>query len=166
MTFDEFSQCVSAARLSARDCGDGHWQIRGGKYVVNFYPDTRRGSTMFVNGMHRGRCRATIEKAIAATKQPPSPSGQQAERWNQKRRLRLRRRLFRSDPHCYWCHVRLLLREATLDHVIPLSKDGSNSQDNQVLACDACNQDRKNKLPTRTRWQPALDAPAGTETVK
>lgn len=158
MTFDEFAKKVKAAGLIPRNCRNGHWQIRGGKYLVNFYPDTNKGSTMFVNGMHRGRRLATLEKAIAATKTPPNPSGEQAERWNQKRRIRLRRRLFRSDPHCHWCHVRLLLHEATLDHVIPLSREGSNSQDNQVLACDGCNQARKNDLPTRTRWQPAVDA--------
>lgn len=163
MTFDDFSRKVQAAGLLPKDCGDGHWQIRGGKYIVNFYPFALKGPSMFVNGMHRGkRYDVTIEDALRATKTPPRPSGEKAGRWGLNRRARryrreLRHSLFARDPHCFWCQTTLTLlgdsdNRATLDHLIPISKGGSNSEDNQVLACYACNQDRKNTLPAKTKW--------------
>ena len=165
MTFEEFSQQVTAMNLTPRDCGDGHWQIRGGKFLVNFYPDARKGPSFFVNGMHSGRryyydVRQAFRDAIIATEQPPPLKSHmlKAKRWgfskrDRKKRNWLRRSLYAKSKKCYWCRKDLLLHEATLDHMIPISKGGSNGPDNQVLACEGCNHGRKNDLPTKTEWQ-------------
>jgi len=42
----------------------------------------------------------------------------------------------RQKGKCFYCHAKTKL---TLDHVIPLSKNGSNTAENLVFACVHCN---------------------------
>lgn len=50
--------------------------------------------------------------------------------------------LLARDPRCCWCKTRLTLTTATLEHLKPLSKGGTNEMWNLRLACDPCNQER------------------------
>lgn len=60
---------------------------------------------------------------------------------------RLRERLFVAQGgRCFYCERRCVLggpnkwrATATLDHIIPKSKGGTNEQSNFVVACRACN---------------------------
>ncbi len=152
MRFDAFKQTVAAAGLVAKDCGNSHWQIRGGKYCVNFYPFAKHGPTFYVNATNSGTKRATVQDAIVAASNP-----MHKRRMVKTRRKRsykgTKNRLLRSDPHCYWCRKPLDKATATNDHIIPLSKCGTNGLDNQVLACLECNRHRRAQLPNRTEWQ-------------
>lgn len=47
---------------------------------------------------------------------------------------------------CWWCS-KDLGDEWHVDHVIPLSRSGSNSPENLVIACPPCNHSKSNKLP-------------------
>ena len=53
-----------------------------------------------------------------------------------------------DDPHCCYCGVRTTLTRglyrtsATIDHILPKSKGGSNHPQNLVLACARCNNRR------------------------
>ena len=48
--YEQFAAEVEAAGLTARDCGGGHWQIRGGKNpLVNVWPATKCGFKMAVD---------------------------------------------------------------------------------------------------------------------
>ena len=57
---------------------------------------------------------------------------------------------------CYICGKDMLLetndnnwyRQATIDHVIPLSKGGSNSIGNYAMACTLCNHLKGDKILT------------------
>lgn len=55
------------------------------------------------------------------------------------RNTRLRIKLLKQNPFCNYCNIPLNHENATLDHVLPRSKGGSNKQDNIVLACKKCN---------------------------
>lgn len=61
--------------------------------------------------------------------------------------------LFREQAgECVYCHDTMILeigekRTATIDHVIPRSKGGPNTQDNVVAACSECNEKKGRKLP-------------------
>lgn len=59
--------------------------------------------------------------------------------------------LTRQNHMCYWCSQPLTAYE--VDHVIPVSRGGSNSADNIVLSCSNCNRTKSNKLPY-TEWTP------------
>jgi hypothetical protein len=68
-----------------------------------------------------------------------------------KRRSRTQKR-FRShalgiDPFCRWCRCPLDSASATTDHLIPLSRGGTNDWENLCLACYPCNNGRQSRLP-------------------
>lgn len=50
----------------------------------------------------------------------------------------------RDGPRCWICGRRLTMITATLDHVIPRSKGGTNALRNLRLACSPCNSERGN----------------------
>lgn len=51
-----------------------------------------------------------------------------------------RRAGVRSKRRCYYCGVVFTRRsQATIDHMHPTSKGGSNESENRVLACRSCN---------------------------
>lgn len=54
------------------------------------------------------------------------------------------RKVLESDP-CVYCFL-IDQKQATLEHVIPLSSDGPNTWDNIVGACPGCNH-RRGSLP-------------------
>jgi len=57
----------------------------------------------------------------------------------------LHAQLIEQNGRCYWCCI--YMKKPTIDHVIPLSRGGSNFPDNIVLACLSCNCSKHNKLP-------------------
>lgn len=61
----------------------------------------------------------------------------------------------RDKWRCRYCGEKLLRKaEATVDHVIPRSRGGSNKMSNLVTACVPCNQGKADKLP----WDAAAQA--------
>jgi len=52
----------------------------------------------------------------------------------------------RQKGKCYWCNVKLN-NKYHVDHIVPLSRGGSNRPDNIVCACPHCNDSRGAKLP-------------------
>lgn len=57
---------------------------------------------------------------------------------------------------CHWCGIGLCgdkskFNFATMDHLIPLSRGGTNQNSNLVPACHACNHKRGNQLPAETK---------------
>lgn len=64
------------------------------------------------------------------------------------RKRAIRRKLYLSQRgRCHWCDKRILLQDATLDHVMPRSKGGANHQFNLVVACRDCNGKRADDDP-------------------
>ena len=68
----------------------------------------------------------------------------------------------RDDYQCQYCGRRaneLKPRESlTRDHLIPMSRGGSNEWSNVVTACSSCNTRKANRLPQEIGMQP-LQAP-------
>jgi 5-methylcytosine-specific restriction endonuclease McrA len=52
--------------------------------------------------------------------------------------------------HCAYCNTELTSENTHIDHIHPLSKDGSHSIDNVVLACKDCNLQKNAK--TLDQW--------------
>lgn len=51
----------------------------------------------------------------------------------------------RQKGKCYWCSKKLTTYH--VDHIVPLTRNGSNAPDNLVIACPTCNKRKGNKLP-------------------
>ena len=57
-----------------------------------------------------------------------------------------------SSGRCVYCDIKMTYNDwpsltyATIDHIIPLDKNGTNDKDNLCVACYGCNVSKKNKL--------------------
>ena len=98
------------------------------------------------------RYHVTVADAIAAANKPPINKLHKRTRERKRSYKGAKRRLLGISPFCYWCKRKLDSASATLDHMIPLSKGGTNGADNFVLACEDCNKGRQNDMPERTKW--------------
>lgn len=47
-----------------------------------------------------------------------------------------------SDTNCIYCKTKLNTENSSVDHIIPISKGGNNSQLNLVVVCRDCNNER------------------------
>lgn len=142
---------VEAAGLELRDCGKGHWQIRGGRFLVNFWPRT---GTIHVDGTCRGifpdRC-DPVASLVAMANEPPSLKREEKSKRKAPSAMKqMRLSLWRKSSFCHWCKKDLSFRESTIDHVIPLARGGTNHPKNFVIACEACNSKRGCNMPEVT----------------
>lgn len=48
---------------------------------------------------------------------------------------------------CYWCGQRFSTKLFTKDHIIPLSRGGTDTKDNLVASCSFCNTSKGAKMP-------------------
>ena len=62
----------------------------------------------------------------------------------------------RDNGHCAYCGTHVERKEATLDHVQPVSKGGKTTWENSVTACKPCNYKKGHKLqkPLRAPFKP------------
>lgn len=60
-------------------------------------------------------------------------------RLSRQRMQTIRKRLMRESRNCFYCHDEVTRKTATVDHLIPVAKGGTNDDDNLVLACTYCN---------------------------
>lgn len=147
-SIDDIAAATDAAGLELRNCGKGHWQIRGGKFLVNFWPAT---GTIHVDGTClgvRAKRRDTVANLVNAANNPPNLKHEgKAERLDPRKMKARRAELWRKAPFCRWCGKQLSFRESTVDHVIPLARGGTNHVKNLVIACEACNRRRGRDMP-------------------
>lgn len=54
-----------------------------------------------------------------------------------------------AEGHCEWC---TRAAELTLDHIVPVSRGGTNDRSNLAAACWDCNQSKGDRLPSE--WVP------------
>ena len=62
------------------------------------------------------------------------------------------------DGRCCWCFCPLIVYH--VDHIIPLSKGGSNEPSNIALACPSCNLSKHDRLPNDWLWRKDTQCPA------
>ena len=139
-TWEEFEIKVKGAGLVAKKCATGHWQVLGGAFRVNYYPAT---GTVYLNQASKG-IPGSVEVAIRMARELPElrRKGEvgRDERLGPGKAKRLRRKFYKKKPWCFWCGTVFAdVGEATLEHVIPLARGGSNEEVNLALACKRCN---------------------------
>jgi len=89
----------------------------------------------------------------------------EAKAWQQNYRARKRaggslsgedmRRVIRSSLTCFYCESEYTdMRRPTVDHVVPLSRGGTNTASNLVSCCRSCNSRKKDR--TLEEWTPPI----------
>lgn len=48
---------------------------------------------------------------------------------------------------CYYCQKKITAKEATMDHIVPMSRGGTSTRGNVVVCCKACNNEKKSNIP-------------------
>lgn len=54
--------------------------------------------------------------------------------------------LLRQQTHCHWCEDQLTPQNFSIDHVVPLSRNGRHEPQNLVASCLPCNWSKGSKL--------------------
>jgi len=52
----------------------------------------------------------------------------------------------RQKGKCYYCHKKLG-KSYHVDHIVPITRGGSNDPDNLVITCHHCNESKNDRLP-------------------
>ncbi len=61
----------------------------------------------------------------------------------------------RSEGICYFCKRKVLPKELTIDHIVPVIRGGKSTKGNIVPACKDCNNKKKYLLPIE--WEEYLE---------
>jgi 5-methylcytosine-specific restriction endonuclease McrA len=122
----------------------GHFQIKGGILLVNYYPYSRRRSA-YIEGMVKAHHHVTPEEAVRMALRPkPIPTQQERRRTY----IKIKSKLYRISDQCYQCKQPILVfKDATLEHKVPLSQGGLDNENNMALSHEKCNKDAGNKMP-------------------
>lgn len=149
--FDAFKEECVKHGLEARDCGNGHWQAKGA-FVVNYYPDTDSRSA-YVNGMtkkHTGMTTAdVIRLAVNGEGLGVDKKGKRRSREGKANPYTKEREALGAlqEHRCLKCGTRFRAGvKCTVDHIIPVSRGGSDQIDNLCLLCEPCNQEKADNI--------------------
>jgi len=63
-----------------------------------------------------------------------------------KRRTQVITKLWEKSKTCYYCNKEVLRKERSLEHIVPLSRGGTNKQSNLAITHHECNAKKGNKL--------------------
>lgn len=123
----------------------GHYQLRGGPMLVNWYPLSKK-KTAYVKATQKGIENASPEAVIKLAFSAPEIVAEKVTR-NSGKAQRAKRRLLKHHPFCHWCEKPLTKETATLEHIIPLKRGGLDHHNNMTLACKPCNEKRGHNMP-------------------
>lgn len=88
-------------------------------------------------------CRERMKAAQAASKEAATKVDEQIDYYNVREN---RISIYERDGYtCYKCGKLLTRWDATLDHILPVSRGGKNTKDNLSTCCLLCNSKRRNK---------------------
>lgn len=62
------------------------------------------------------------------------------------RRINLEKLLERDNYKCVYCQKDINMETVTIDHIIPLSRGGSNDLTNLACSCKICNEDKADDI--------------------
>ena len=140
--------CVQTLETKCRNIGlkfkrntEFHYTIRG-QYEVNVYPSTGR---VHMKGGQRSGAARTVEEIIELARGEAAVDvGELAKR---RQMTNPKRNLWRHSHICGLCKEPIdSFEEATVDHIIPIVRGGSNRFDNLQLAHEHCNSGKGCKL--------------------
>jgi 5-methylcytosine-specific restriction endonuclease McrA len=61
----------------------------------------------------------------------------------------------RADGICYFCKRKIMPKELTLDHIVPIIRGGKSTKGNVAPVCKECNDKKKYLLPIE--WEEYLE---------
>ena len=146
---EELLKAVEQEGLSVVERGAGHFQIRGGVLLVNYYPGSKKRSA-YIEGMVKAHHYVTPKQAVQLALNPRGIPTKQKRR---KTYVNIKMRLYRETDVCYRCGKPIIVFEdATLEHKVPLSQGGLDNINNMALAHEKCNWLHGNRMPEKKQY--------------
>ncbi len=140
MNKEKLIKAADSAGLRVVFLNSSHWQITGGVRIVNYYPN--KGTVYMQGAVKRCMVTQTVKDLIRVALHGPPKLGAQVSRNYSSKKLR-QGCWDRGIRTCQWCGCWFArAEEATLEHLVPLCRGGSNRPDNLTLACHDCNKTR------------------------
>lgn len=150
--FEEFEILAKEDGFKAEQCTEHHWKLKGIHNEVNVYPFSKK-KTVYISGNNvngttvygspKSAVKAAFEIAALSYEVRSGNDIKKRKNLSQKKKI-----LYATNKVCHWCKLEMPYKEATVEHLVPLSKGGTNSINNLRLAHQGCNQGRGNKMPT------------------
>lgn len=145
---------ISNRCLEGSDWRNAKWLVRGNIGVPKTTRDRSRESPVKPEKVRPALDVAKKTEPKQSAKENPEGVRKVLRASNNSGAARKKRRKVRiakrDGMKCNYCTRPFRrLSEATLDHFIPRSKGGSNHISNLVLACNDCNQNKKDEIFTR-----------------
>ena len=97
---------------------------KANKEKIQAYWRSPKGKTVMMNAMHRRRSRISKTSTVTSSEM-----------------LALKRKA----KSCYYCGIKT--KALTFDHIQPISKEGTHTLDNLIMACAPCNSQKSAKDP-------------------
>jgi len=139
----KLKQLAKKYAVTFTDRGKGHLQIHG-QLLVNYSPESKNQSA-YVRGTKIAQKGVTLEQAFIMSITVPNLITNKVKRKNSYRKEKLK--LLNKHPFCKWCHTKLSIETATIEHIIPLVIGGLNNFNNYAIACEKCNKTRGCDMP-------------------
>lgn len=148
MVPEDLLKAAEKEGLSVVERGAGHFQIRDGVLLVNYYPFSRRRSA-YIEGMVKAHHYVTPEQAVQLAL---SPRGIPIKQKRRKTYVNIKMRLYRDSDVCYRCGKPIIVfGDATLEHKVPLSQGGLDNINNMALSHEQCNKNAGNNMPDKRK---------------
>ena len=119
-----------------------------------YIAESDNGSIEKVEEESKARQFASVSKAIQKTRHYHVYDTETNKIcWKSQRRRKhyspeVRKMIYdKSGGRCALCGRKITLSEMTIDHIVPLDRNGENGTNNLQCACYACNQFKANILP-------------------
>lgn len=155
----QLETAVRKAGLVLEQKSDQHFQIKGGKLLVNYYPLSKK-RTAYVDSTKQGFSHIDPDTAVQMALKAPAKIMDTGRHIGKRKNHRgtVNRLWEKQKGLCHWCSKQMVRARdadtekiqhdwATKDHVIPLGRGGLDHPKNIVLACHQCNRDRGNDMP-------------------
>lgn len=132
--------------LTLKALPNGLFHIKG-YFLVNYWPESKHRKA-YVAGTKNGVKNVTPEQAVRMALSPPefAPKAKRDSRTSGSRAKRQQMHN-RGIDKCCWCGCPICIDTSTLEHVIPLARNGLDNANNWRLACKDCNDERGSNMP-------------------
>lgn len=138
VNFKTFEKRCKESGLNARECSPYHWQVIGGKFLINYFLG-RRGRKIYV-GKTNHAIPGSDNLAIRYANELPDSIDRSVRKPTYSK---FKSRLWRRSHVCGLCKNEITeYKDASVDHIIPISRGGLNHHSNYQLTHVKCNNEK------------------------